>query len=99
MASRAARSKPSKEIATVKDELRGVIRGVQDGSMDRGTGAVISQIFNTLLRTLEIERKWRESDVLEERVRQLEESKQRRGMPWEAWTSAVLVLTTVVEVR
>ena len=50
-----------------------MIEAVRDGSLDRGTGAVVGGLYNTLLRALETERKWHEADELEARLVALEE--------------------------
>ena len=50
-----------------------MIEAVRDGSLDRGTGAVVGGLYNTLLRALETERKWHEADELEQRLSALEE--------------------------
>ena len=47
--------------------------GVQDGSIERGVGAVLFQGYNTLLKATETERKIRELDEIEERLRKLEQ--------------------------
>jgi hypothetical protein len=56
-----------------------VIEAVRDGSLDRGTGAVVGGLYNTLLRALETERKWHEADELEQRLAALEEQAARRA--------------------
>jgi hypothetical protein len=84
-AKRGGRKRPgaSAELATVKAELRETIEGVRDGSLDRGTGAVIGGLYNTLLRALEVQRKWHEADVLEARIEALEaEQEQEGGSRW-----------------
>ena len=74
----------SGELATVKAELRDVIADVRDGSLDRGTGAVIGGLYNTLLRSLELQRKWFEADELERRLAVLEEQaeQEREASSW-----------------
>jgi hypothetical protein len=75
----------SAELVAVKRELRDVVAAVRDGSLDRGTGAVIGGLYNTLLRALELQRKWHESDVLEARIEALEaEQEQEGGSRWRA---------------
>ena len=71
-ASKAARSRPSTEIRAIKAGIREVLDGVQDGSIERGVGAVLFQGYNTLLKSTETERRIRELDEIEERVRALE---------------------------
>ena len=46
-----------------------VISGVLDGSVDKGKGDVVLQGYNTLLRVAEIERKVKETEDLEARMR------------------------------
>jgi hypothetical protein len=76
----------SAELATVKAELRDVIADVRDGSLDRGTGAVIGGLYNTLLRALEVQRRWYEADVLEARIEALEAEREQEqgGSRWRA---------------
>jgi len=52
--------------------------------MERGTGAVISSLYNTLLRALEVQRKWHEADELERRLQLLEEQAEheREASSW-----------------
>jgi hypothetical protein len=70
-ASRAARSKPSREIAAVKGEIRDLIADILSGELERGRGAVALQAYNVLARYLELERR-RDEDALEERLENLE---------------------------
>jgi hypothetical protein len=75
----------SAELVAVKRELRDVVEAVRNGSLDRGTGAVIGGLYNTLLRALEVQRKWHEADVLEARIEALEaEQEQEGGSRWHA---------------
>jgi hypothetical protein len=60
------------ELAAIKAEIRFVIGSVQRGKLDRGVGAVIFQGFHCLLRAVEVERKVRELDELEERIAAME---------------------------
>ncbi len=72
-ASKAARSKPSRELVEIKRELRIVIGGVLSGRIERSVGAVAFQGFNSLLKAVEVERRVKETEELEERIRQMEE--------------------------
>ena len=72
----------SAELAVVKGELRDVIGGVRDGSLERGTGAVLATLYNVLLRSLETQRRWHESDELERRLEALEANME--GERWRA---------------
>ncbi len=81
-AKRGGRKRPgaSAELVAVKRELRDVVEAVRAGSLDRGTGAVIGGLYNTLLRALEVQRKWHEADQLEARLEVLEQAaEQERG--------------------
>ena len=71
-ASKAARSKPSKEIQDIKQRLSGLADDVLDGGVDKGTGAVVSQILNVYLRAVGMELKIKEVEELEKRLEELE---------------------------
>jgi len=80
MASRAARSKPSRELAEIKSRLHALADMVEEGQMDRAEAAVISQIWNVYLRAISTELKVKEVTEQEERLEALEEAlKQRKG--------------------
>jgi predicted component of type VI protein secretion system len=44
--------------------------------VDRGDGAVVSQILNTRAQLIELERKVKETEELEDRIEQLEQTGQ-----------------------
>jgi hypothetical protein len=71
-ASKAAKSKPDAEVKGVKDQLQALADGVLSGEIARADAAVVSQILNTKLRALELERKWKELGELEDRLEALE---------------------------
>jgi hypothetical protein len=48
------------------------------GRVERGDGAVVSQILNVYLRAVSVEMKVREQQELEERLEQLEEALERQ---------------------
>jgi flagellar motility protein MotE (MotC chaperone) len=73
--SRGGKSKPSKELASIKQRLSDLADDVLEAKVDKGVAAVASQILNVYLRSIELERKIRETDELEERIRRLEEGK------------------------
>jgi|SRR5215216_511471 len=77
--SRAGKSKPNKELLSVKERLSVLADGVLDGSTDKAVGAVASQILNVYLRALEQERKWKELNEIEERISALEAREMRGG--------------------
>lgn len=86
MASKAARSKPNREIKELKGQLATLAEDVLGGRMDRGDAAVVNQIINTRARLVEIERKVRETEQLEERIEALEQAgeQQKGGRKWGA---------------
>jgi hypothetical protein len=79
-ASRAAKSKPSRELAAIKTRLSKLADDVLEGRVDRGVGAVASQILNVYLRAISVETKLKEVEELEERIYALEESE---GEGWQ----------------
>jgi hypothetical protein len=77
-ASKAARSKPSRELKAVKERLRGLAEGVLAGEVDEDAAAVASRILGVYLRAVEAERKVREQEEILERIEALE-AKARQG--------------------
>lgn len=61
------------DVAQVRQEIRGVLSGVLRGQIERSTGSVMFQGFNTLLRAFEVERKIKETDELEPRLIEIEQ--------------------------
>jgi hypothetical protein len=84
-ASRAARSKPNREILDIKNHLKELTLEVLSGVVSTAPYAVANQLINTRLRAVEVERKVREQDDLLERLKRLEEqSTERGGRKWGA---------------
>ena len=77
-ASRAARSKPSKELVGIKQRLSDLADDVLSDKVDRSVGAVASQILNVYLRAVSVELKAREQLELTERLEALEEALEQR---------------------
>jgi hypothetical protein len=77
--SRAGKSKPNRELLSIKERLSTLADGVLDGSTDKAVGAVASQVLNVYLRALETERKWKELGEIEERISTLEERTRSQG--------------------
>src|SRR5215211_6309334 len=73
MASKAAKSKPSRELAGLKAQLQDLTKDVLAGEIETGRAAVANQLINTLIRAIEQERKMRELGELAERLEALEE--------------------------
>jgi hypothetical protein len=72
MASRAARSKPNRELSSIKALLEDLTERVLAGDLETGRAAVANQLVNTRLRAVEQERKLRELEELAERLEALE---------------------------
>jgi hypothetical protein len=73
-ASRGGKSKGTGgELADLKKKVRDLASDVLEGKADRGRAAVANQLYNTLIRAIEQERKMRELEELAARLEALEE--------------------------
>jgi hypothetical protein len=77
-ASRAGRSKPSREVASLKSELRQLKDDVLAGDVDRNDAAVVVQVYRVLKDLVELERKTKVTDELAAEIKQLKEEMDRR---------------------
>ena len=84
-ASKAARSKPNRELIALKEQLFTLYEDVREGRIESKIGAVVNQILNTRLRVIALERDIREQEELAERIEALEKSAESRG--WRAGVS------------
>ncbi len=81
--SRGGKNKPSRELANIKQRLSDLADDVLEERVDRGIGAVASQILNVYLRAVSVELRAREQLELTERLEALEEAlEQRKGDRW-----------------
>ena len=71
-ASKAGRTKGTGEISDLKKQLKDLAADVLSGDVQRADAAVVNQILNTRARLIELERKIREQEELEERLEALE---------------------------
>jgi len=55
-ASRAGKSKPSREVRTIKEEIVAAIAGVKDGSLDRNVARAMFTGYGVLLEYIKLER-------------------------------------------
>lgn len=78
-ASKAGKSKPGRELTEAKRDILDVIKAVREESIERPVGAVVFQGYNTLLKALDVERRWRETDELEARLEELEAALDRKN--------------------
>lgn len=65
----------------LKKQLEDLAADVLGGSVNRGNAAVVNQILNTRLRAVELERKVKETEELEERISRLEKTREG-GRSW-----------------
>ena len=82
MASRAARSKPNRELSSLKALLADLTERVLSGNLDTGRASVANQLVNTRLRAIEQERKNKETQELEARIEALERTQERGASRW-----------------
>jgi hypothetical protein len=79
-ASKAGKSKPSRELAGIKKRLSDLADDVLAGEVDRAVVAVASQVLNVYLRAVSLELKVREQQEITERLEELETLlEQRKG--------------------
>ncbi len=71
-ASRAGKSKPSRELADIKRRLSELAEDVLEGRKDRSDAAVAGQLLNTVIRAVGVELKVREQEEVLARVEELE---------------------------
>ena len=73
-AAKGGRSKGGRpELAELKKQVKDLASKVLDGQVNRGRAAVANQLYNTLIRAIEQERKLRELEELAQRLEALEE--------------------------
>jgi hypothetical protein len=80
---RGGRGRPQAELANIKERLSELADDVLEEKVDRGVGAVVSQILNVYLRAVSVELKVREQTEIIDRLEALEEGlEQNRGSRW-----------------
>src|SRR5829696_3709718 len=72
-ASRGGKAKANRELPAIKTLLEDLTERVLSGELPTGPAAVANQLINTRLRAIEVERKIREAEEIEERLTALEE--------------------------
>ena len=83
--SRGGRNKPSRELVDIKRRLTELANDVLEGRVERGDGAVVSQILNVYLRAISVELRVTEQRELIERLEALELiAEDRKGSVWGA---------------
>ncbi len=76
---RGGRGRPQAELTDIKARLSDLADDVLAGRVNKGTGAVVSQVLNVYLRAVSVELKVREELELVTRLEALEEAMQHRG--------------------
>jgi len=82
MASKAARSKPNRELPSIKALLEDLTEKVLAGDLATPRAAVANQLANTRLRAIEQERKNNETEELESRIEALERTQEKGASRW-----------------
>jgi hypothetical protein len=77
--SRGGKNKPSRELSAIKSLLEDLTEQVLAGELETGRAAVANQLINTRLRAIEVERKVKEAEEIEERLAALEEQLPQNG--------------------
>jgi hypothetical protein len=77
--SRGGKSKPTKELLSIKQRLSDLAEDVLEAKIDKGVAAVASQILNVYLRAVSVELKARKQLELIERLEALEAQAQNKG--------------------
>ena len=71
-ASKGGRSKGNPKLTRLDRQLEDLAADALEGKVERGVAAVVNQIIGTRLRAIELERKIREQEELEQRLAALE---------------------------
>src|SRR5215203_6165640 len=77
--SKAGKSKPSRELAGIKQRLSDLAEDVLEGNKDRADAAVCSQLYNVLLRAIGMELKVKELEEMEAKLGEMEKALERQG--------------------
>src|SRR5215204_1121236 len=80
-ASRGGKAKANRELPAIKTLLEDLTERVLSGELPTGPAAVANQLINTRLRAIEVERKIKETEEIEERLTALEHRAGRREKP------------------
>ena len=80
-ASKASKSRPSRELSGIKAQLEDLTQDVLSGNLETSRAAVANQLLNTRLRAIEAERRIKETEELEGRIADLEQQ-QEGGRLW-----------------
>ncbi len=82
---RGGRGRPQAELSGIKQRLSDLADAVLEERIDKGVGAVASQVLNVYLRAVSVELKAREQGELIERLEALEEAAQTQNRGGKRW--------------
>ncbi len=77
-ASKAGKSKPSRELVDIKQRLSSLANDVLEGDVEKSVGSVVSQILNVYIRAIDVELKAVEQLQIVERLELLEQENETR---------------------
>jgi hypothetical protein len=72
----------SGEIPEVKAAILELVEDVLEGNVERSSAAVVGNLYNTLLRAVEVERRIKETEDLERRIAALEDRQDGEARKW-----------------
>jgi hypothetical protein len=75
---RAGRGRPQTELEGIKAELYRIAHDIEAGKLEKGVGAVLVQVYNSIRGAIEDQRKVRELDEVLERIEALESQQQKK---------------------
>ena len=85
-AAKAGKSRPSRELADLKTQLEDLADGVLEKRIARSDAIAVNMILNTRVRLLELARRLKETEELEQRIGAIEArqefSTKRGGRSW-----------------
>jgi hypothetical protein len=77
------RARLSPEIPAIKARILELVENVLEGNVERSSAAVVGNLYYTLRRAVEVERKIKETEDLERRIAALEEQQNGGVRRWE----------------
>jgi hypothetical protein len=82
---RAGRGRPQTELEGIKAELYRIAHAIEGGKLEKGVGAVLVQVYNSIRGSIVDQRKVRELDEVLERIETLESQQQKKNGGTRRW--------------